>query len=453
MEDTESPVYKALHQFFWVYLTERNIEKTLALVTDDICYVGTGLNEVAFNKKELEQLLITEMVAMPRPVIFTISNYFENIVSTDAWNCFFDMDVVVQISETETIRYSTRFTGNMKKVAGQFLLSAKHMSEPSANQGENEFFPISFVATEKMMMGKEFQHTLIDTLMKTLPGGIMGLYAEEGLPIYVINEPMLKLLDYSYDELMAETNGLMEKNLHPDDVDESFRVIDACAAQGDEYEFEYRLKKSDGNYLWVHEMGKRIVTENGKIVILCFVVDISEKMRIQEYLIEETMRDPLTRLYNRKACDQLIVEKLIKNDGFAFLMLDIDNFKQVNDIYGHHIGDVALIYLSDQLVTHFCNTDIIVRLGGDEFIIYIHSPCDVDLLMQKMKFINHNYMLKIQGIAPDSKSTLSIAGTYGKGSYEFLTVYQKTDEILYKIKRRKKGNIEIRNIDDLQIKS
>lgn len=95
----------------------------------------------------------------------------------------------------------------------------------------------------------------------------MGLYAEKGLPIYVINEPMLKLLEYTYDEFMVETNGLMEKNIHPDDIAESYRIFDICATKGSEYEIEYRIKKSDGSFLWVHEMGKTIVSEEGKTII------------------------------------------------------------------------------------------------------------------------------------------------------------------------------------------
>lgn len=98
---------------------------------------------------------------MTRPVRFTITNYFEKRGLLDSWACFFDMQVVVRISEKETVRFATRFTGSLEKVEGQLLISAKHMSEPSANQDENEFFPISFVATEKMRMGKEFQLSLI----------------------------------------------------------------------------------------------------------------------------------------------------------------------------------------------------------------------------------------------------------------------------------------------------
>ena len=448
MENTNSPVYKALYHFFRTYLTERNIEKTLGLVTDDICYVGTGAHEVALNKKELEELLIVEMDTTPRPIAFTIKNYFEKKCSEGLWYCFFILDVVIQNSESGTASYSTRFTGNIKEVNGALLLSSRHMSEASANQKENEFFPVSFVNGENMKMDREFQHSLIDTLIRTLPGGIMGVYVEVGFPVYVINEPMLDMLAYTYDEFMNATDGLMETIIHPDDLPEANRVFETCVQCEEQYEIEYRMQKSDGTYLWVHEKGRKIITEDGKEVILCVVVDISEKIRVQALLTEETLRDPLTKLYNRKACEYMISVKLKENDGFTLVLLDIDNFKKVNDIYGHHTGDIFLKYLSDLLTLHFRSSDIIVRLGGDEFMVYVDAKCNVDSITNKMKTINHSYIKKIKELAPKSNSGLSIGGIYGTGTYDFSTAYQKADKVLYHVKKNIKGKIQIVNSDD-----
>ena len=449
MDNTISPIYKSLEHFFDVYLTQRDIKKTLELVTDDILYVGTGLNETALNKNELEKLLIEEMKIMPYPVIFTTANYYENLCCDNVWNCFFDMTVDVKITDIKNIRFSTRFTGTVKRIDGKYLLSSKHMSEPSANQEENEFFPISFFSTNGEKMGKDFQQSLLETLIKNIPGGIMGVFNEKGFPTYIINDSMLKMLDYTYDQFIEKTNGMIEFLLHPDDLESAHKTMKSCIIDNLESETEYRIRKSNGEYIWIHEIARKITTEDGRDVALCVIVNISDKVLIQECLTEETMRDSLTNLYNRKACNKLIADKLIVNDGFVFLMVDIDKFKAVNDIYGHHTGDVVLIYLAEQLKNNFRSSDIIVRLGGDEFIIYIHSICDIDSLMNKMNRINNDYIKKMNEIAPTSNSLLSIGGIYGKGSYNFSDIYQASDSILYNVKKSKIEKVKIHNIKDI----
>ena len=85
--------------------------------------------------------------------------------------------------------------------------------------------------------------------------------------------------------------------------------------------------------------------------------------------------DWLTGLYNRRAAEAHVDEALLKNGGGMLLVLDIDHFKQVNDRYGHLIGDALLSEAARTLRDIFFPRDIIGRVGGDEFIIYILGGC------------------------------------------------------------------------------
>lgn len=85
--------------------------------------------------------------------------------------------------------------------------------------------------------------------------------------------------------------------------------------------------------------------------------------------------DWLTGLYNRRAAEAHVDEALLKNGGGMLLVLDIDHFKQVNDRYGHLIGDALLCEAARTLRDIFFPRDIIGRVGGDEFIIYILGGC------------------------------------------------------------------------------
>ena len=86
-------------------------------------------------------------------------------------------------------------------------------------------------------------------------------------------------------------------------------------------------------------------------------------------LIRESSRDFLTGVYNRRGGEERIGEVMQKGVPFVFLMLDLDDFKKVNDIYGHGAGDSMLCYMGEKLKECFRKTDIIVRLGGDEFAV------------------------------------------------------------------------------------
>ena len=107
-------------------------------------------------------------------------------------------------------------------------------------------------------------------------------------------------------------------------------------------------------------------------------------------LIEKSQVDGLTKLYNRPATEKMIGEILDENYGsenYALMIIDVDNFKTVNDTYGHLLGDAVLIDVSKIFKNIFRETDIIGRIGGDEFLVFmrkINNENDVREKAEKM---------------------------------------------------------------------
>ena len=89
-------IYPVLDQFFHFYLTERNIEKTLSLVADNIYSLGTGEGEVAVNKEEFALLLKQEIANLPSPIKYQISNYTEKQVSSNCWQIYCKMETCIE---------------------------------------------------------------------------------------------------------------------------------------------------------------------------------------------------------------------------------------------------------------------------------------------------------------------------------------------------------------------
>lgn len=99
------------------------------------------------------------------------------------------------------------------------------------------------------------------------------------------------------------------------------------------------------------------------------------RIRLQERLRNQAMRDPLTDVYNRRYFNQVIEQELMRSKRYdhpiGFLMMDVDQFKEINDTYGHQTGDKVLRAMAELLVEQVRETDLVVRYGGDEFLLVL----------------------------------------------------------------------------------
>jgi len=137
---------------------------------------------------------------------------------------------------------------------------------------------------------------------------------------------------------------------------------------------ELLLRKKDGMPIWVSVYAKAQCDDSGKIRWIDGVIeDITERKQMEERLRAISLVDDLTGLYNRRgfltlAEHQLKLANRAKK-GVMLLFIDLDNLKEVNDEFGHPVGDQALIQTTEILKKTFRESDIIARIGGDEFVI------------------------------------------------------------------------------------
>ena len=131
---------------------------------------------------------------------------------------------------------------------------------------------------------------------------------------------------------------------------------------------EYKYLRKDKTTFWVAcEMHLERDAQNGNLLAFVTVRDIDNKKRKELYLEERAIVDPLTKVYNRSAGTQYIVKALAEmNPGetSAFMLLDLDHFKRLNDTLGHMRGDDALKNVAEILMNHFRKYDIVCRLGS-----------------------------------------------------------------------------------------
>lgn len=117
------------------------------------------------------------------------------------------------------------------------------------------------------------------------PGGFMGVYCEEGFPIYFVNQELLNLLEFgSFETLMSETGGRGKNLIHPDDMKRISETLPGYYAPGMEYTFRYRMKKRDGRWFWVLNKGRVIQTAEEKMAIVSACMDVTEPVLARQQL-------------------------------------------------------------------------------------------------------------------------------------------------------------------------
>ena len=184
----------------------------------------------------------------------------------------------------------------------------------------------------------------------------------------------------------------------------------------------------------------------GFIVLSLFIYLALSNSKENKYLIHLSQVDPLTSVYNKETTQVLIDQKLKTQEPCCFLILDVDAFKSVNDNFGHAVGDKVLTELGTLFKNHFRQTDIVGRIGGDEFIILIEDENIAESRIQALlKKVNELKIPELQDFVLSISVGMAYAPSQGT---TFMELYRHADHALYQIKRSGKNNYNIYKSDE-----
>ena len=160
-------------------------------------------------------------------------------------------------------------------------------------------------------------------------------------------------------------------------------------------------------------------------------------------LVNESYHDPLTKLYNRRYVERYVEMNLEISEICAIILIDLDNFKTVNDELGHDKGDELLCQVSNILKSNFRRTDCVARIGGDEFLIMMPQIINKENVAEKVRKILKEFPLIVQNENKDKKVevSLSIGVIFTKSGEEtqYEELYHRADSYMYKAKKSGKG--------------
>lgn len=255
----------------------------------------------------------------------------------------------------------------------------------------------------------------------------------------------LQMLGHIIDEALTAKNiGSLQSYFHPDDLDTVQKALAELRSAG-RVVFQGRLLKDADDHHW-YRFYMAIVFDDKKQCqrVLGNILDINDSQSRFEQMQREAERDALTGVYNRAVFEKQVSEILEEKRGrHAFFLLDIDDFKNVNDSKGHAFGDTVLCSAVSCLESSFRSTDLLGRIGGDEFAVFMRCIDSEENALEKARQICSLY--DERGKGDDLKISCSIGIAFcesGKGE-TFAELYLKADTALYKAKNEGKNKFVV----------
>ncbi|MCH8104612.1 MAG: EAL domain-containing protein [Proteobacteria bacterium] len=164
---------------------------------------------------------------------------------------------------------------------------------------------------------------------------------------------------------------------HPDDIDHLLEIIEVNSGSNNSFfEQEFRLENSQGEYRWIYNFTTIHRDKNGQITkYLGYLLDITERKQFQEKIERHAFFDELTGLPNRRLFLDRLKRELVRARRRSYMgdlfFIDLDRFKQINDILGHDTGDLLLQHVAILLLGCLRQEDTAARIGGDEFVVIL----------------------------------------------------------------------------------
>ncbi len=261
------------------------------------------------------------------------------------------------------------------------------------------------------------------------------------------NEQIQK--EYIVDKYLENVDS---SGIHPDDRKQFLDTIKSAMKKIRKDSLEYRAvpyQTNSEDYKWYKCNVMSVAGQDGYIThVLGLVSDINSKKVEEIELKLKADKDPLTQLLNKGATENLIKKLLVniskKKKLGALIMMDVDNFKNINDSFGHAVGDKVLAYVGKILAQNFKGMDVVGRVGGDEFMIFMYDisgKTDSEKIAAKLQKQVHD------GYEDDNvREVLSVSigiSICPDDSIEFEDLYKKADSALYVTKKNGKGHYTV----------
>ena len=237
----------------------------------------------------------------------------------------------------------------------------------------------------------------------------------------------------------ASANLFVISHFHPDDLTHLQEKIESLRRGTEQGEATVRIVDAEGKYSWNRIRAVGLRDHAGELTkVIGVIADVDSDQRASHALIKRAERDSLTGMLNKAAARRQVEQFLEKANGeqrAALLIVDLDDFKEINDRYGHMFGDAVLTRAAAAIRGLFREKDILARIGGDEFMVFMQDIPDgelvqrrCDMLLETLKSLLDS---RIAGQVCSCSVGFALMPDHGV-SYQ--TLFQRADRALYQAK-------------------
>ena len=252
---------------------------------------------------------------------------------------------------------------------------------------------------------------------------------------------------FNYESTINDiSKKIYETNIiYKDDIKKFGEMLNGIINGNAYKETEIRFRINSDKYIWCKIRITAMFDENGNIFkAMGAIIDIDKEKTEAEELLFRAQRDSLTGLYN-KGITQSMIEEYMENEGLnvkgALFVIDVDNFKAINDNLGHLAGDSVLTDISLMLSEVFNENSIVGRIGGDEFIVFLKNINSEEFLYKKADDLVKGFKLNFAGETKDYKVSGSIGiAKYPEHGKSFKELFENADKAVYLAKNKGKDN-------------
>lgn len=270
-----------------------------------------------------------------------------------------------------------------------------------------------------------YEYNLTKDYFEIMEGELAESYEDEGCHTFV------EIINYAIEHHVFEDDKETYLNIFSRQ-----RLLSQFYVGEREYRFEHRRIGKNGKLFWALAIIQLISDPyTNDIMASILIEDINDEKESLLQLRHLSTSDPLTNLLNRSTMIQEVDELLqnsVISDTHILLMIDLDDFKILNDTMGHKFGDQVLLDIAKELRGAVRSGDLCARLGGDEFVVLMkHTPVDEQFIQRIQMF--HQKLNRVYGNL-EASTSIGLA-TFPKDGWCFDDLYQKADIALYKAKR------------------
>ncbi len=310
--------------------------------------------------------------------------------------------------------------------------SHRHELEPYYAR-EDEFGTITY-AVKELQAAMENQSLLFLEMLEAQTVGTL-VTDDADKNVILINTMAMKLYGFKPEDKEKINMDDIRTRFSAEETAKIKKIREQTKELKEELIYETCLTRPDGTTIYVLSHAKRVTLSNGDSVVIFSFVDISDRKELEEKLRIRSETDYLTGICNRRSGEQRIEEALKENHSGMFCLFDVNKFKLINDNFGHGAGDDVLITIAEIMKRVFKNTDILVRLGGDEYAIYVNGITD----KENGCVILNEFMEQIAGIdlpvLNGHKISVSLGAVIITGDKTFSEIYAKADSLMYECKK------------------